>query len=742
MVTLQEFIETLFPDVPEDERICLAQLVPTSDGKGSWIHYPATARRIEYLRHNPRPWYVCISSVAAPTDESDIRRRVVDCRYTYMMLLDDVGTKAKVPPVAPSYIMETSPGNFQYGYFLEPTNDFDLYDRTFDAIYEAGYTDGGAEGVHRVGRVPGSINIKPGRDSFAARVVDWHPERAWTLESLAAAMGVKVAPAKPKPQRAVGKLPEGSMLEQLEALGIVKESKGEGKHDLSCPWAHEHTDGNDGGACYWEPDEKFPSGTFNCFHEHCQRPYKRTIRDLKAWVAGRQQQRAEQRAEDARIGGGVVADLMPEQFTLEQVMDRFIWVANGDQVFDRDYPQRPVARFTFLGKLASCVMEVSAGMGKNGQAKTREVAVTDQWWKSPARPSADALTFVAGGDLTVATPQGVCVNTWSGWSWPDVEPGDPADFVKQVEWLFEDRAPLFLDWLAHAVQKPGELPHLAWIHISGRQGTGRGWLTSIIARVFAGYCAHGVNLPKLLESQFNSELSRKVIATVDEIREGGTDQWRHAEALKTLITEDTRTINAKHQAPVYEQNACRWLLCSNHLSAVPLHDGDRRFEVVINQKPPRPLAVYKALYAKRSDPAFIRGVAEFLLTRDISNFDAGVGATDSLHKRQLVGASEGPWVAEMRDLFRNHPYRFITGEALAATCEVVIDNKNGRSWNFALQEAGWVKIRPLRYKLGGKLKTVYRRMDDTDMDDDPDVNFVAQHLPTTEGGKVTPMTLV
>lgn len=42
-----------------------------------------------------------------------------------------------------------------------------------------------------------------------------------------------------------------------------------GKHDMTCPWAHEHTGGVDSGTAYFAPDETHPFGGFKCQHGHC-----------------------------------------------------------------------------------------------------------------------------------------------------------------------------------------------------------------------------------------------------------------------------------------------------------------------------------------------------------------------------------------------------------------------------------------------------------------------------------------
>ena len=58
-----------------------------------------------------------------------------------------------------------------------------------------GYTDPGATNAVRNCRLPGSVNQKPGRAAFAARLVAFNPEREFTLPELCAAFGVVPARA-------------------------------------------------------------------------------------------------------------------------------------------------------------------------------------------------------------------------------------------------------------------------------------------------------------------------------------------------------------------------------------------------------------------------------------------------------------------------------------------------------------------------------------------------------------------
>ena len=67
----------------------------------------------------------------------------------------------------------------------------------------------------------------------------------------------------------------------LKNKDLYKIAKGQGKHEIICPWIEQHTDGADGGTAYFEPDETYPLGGFHCFHEHCA---NRHIQDLLGWL--------------------------------------------------------------------------------------------------------------------------------------------------------------------------------------------------------------------------------------------------------------------------------------------------------------------------------------------------------------------------------------------------------------------------------------------------------------------------
>ena len=70
---------------------------------------------------------------------------------------------------------------------------------------------------------------------------------------------------------------ENPVVAALKAQGLYKTPLGSGKHDVTCPWVHEHTDELDTGAAYFEPDELYPVGGFCCQHSHRDKYHIRAL---------------------------------------------------------------------------------------------------------------------------------------------------------------------------------------------------------------------------------------------------------------------------------------------------------------------------------------------------------------------------------------------------------------------------------------------------------------------------------
>lgn len=184
---------------------------------------------------------------------------------------------------------------------------------------------------------------------------------------------------------------------------------------------------------------------------------------------------------------------------------------------------------------------------------------------------------------------------------------------------------------------------------------GRNWLAGVLTRVLAGYVAAGVSLGPLLDGKFNGRLSGKLLATVDETREGLSDnRYARAEAFKRLITEEFRHIDHKYGLQLVEYNCCRWLLFSNHTDALPLDKMDRRTEVIENPDWTQPESYYAALYPLLHDQAFVASVWQWLSLLDLSTFNPGAHATVGDAKRAAIAAVTSEVDRAIEELQREH----------------------------------------------------------------------------------------
>lgn len=406
--------------------------------------------------------------------------------------------------------------------------------------------------------------------------------------------------------------------------------------------------------------------------------------------------RREQIEEAMRIGEGSDEIRLAGTITLDEMLPRFVFIQDGQQVVDLQQPQHVAAlgdwKATF--KASTTTLEVKGQFNFDGTPKTKTYETAALWEKNPKRQIAHAVTFKAGGRRVTADPKGrEALNTWSPVD-RSVPPGDPSLFLEHVGYLFGADAPRFLDWLAHIEQRPGELPHHGWVHISDTHGTGRNWLAGVVARLWPGYGAINFDLSGMLRTGFNDRLSSKLIAVVDEIREGGNDaKWDNAETMKRIVTEEYRTINPKFGRIREEFNACRWLIFSNHISALTLDEHDRRFNVVHNEAPPRAPDYYARLYAVLKEPAFIAGVAHFLRTRDLSSFNPGAHAAMNAAKEAVVAASRSEADETLVELVKHWPADVIHTSTLGELITGQLGGKVTRGHMHALERRG---IKPYR----------------------------------------------
>lgn len=400
--------------------------------------------------------------------------------------------------------------------------------------------------------------------------------------------------------------------------------------------------------------------------------------------------RRQQKEENARIQDDTF-DTCPPVMSVDDMLDDCVWIASGSQVGRLSAPKTVLAFGEFCDLTACNTTEVG---DPDSKAKPRKVPNAVLWKQSAIRKTVHARTFHAGAGEICRDPDGeLAINSWRPIerrkASKDVQP-----FLEHVAYLVNDATEreVFLDWLAHIEQCPGVLPHYGWLHIAENTGTGRNWLASVLARVWRGYVAPNVDLPALLESQFNGPLAGRVLAMVDEVQEGGGENpFRHANRLKSLVNAEERFINPKFGRQYREHNACRWLVFSNHDNALPLNDSDRRWRVVRHNAAPRSPETYTKLYALLGDAEFINAVGVYLRDRDISTFNPGERPPMNEAKRAALNASKSMTQQGAEQLAERWPAEVITNGDAAEVLGDGQDKGFTPAMRRALTEAGAIQ---------------------------------------------------
>lgn len=302
-VTNEEFLEGIFGNIEGDQRplLCAFTGHPGKGSSGKWVASPWLPGKTSFdaMANN----YFTLATFK-PDSEGKYRRQKKTYAAQYALMLDDIGTKVKVKelrlPLPPSWIIETSPGNFQAGYILRELKvDGAVVECLMKTIISVGLCDPGADGpLARCARLPVGVNGKHD-PPFKCRLIEWRPKRRYTIQEIVDGLeldfsstltlgkrhGIGTLNSPPPPgvddRIYIPRSLEHPVITRLKEKNLYLQPLGNGKHEIICPWQHEHTDGVGGGTAYFEPTEEFQTGGFVCLHAHCK---KRRMRDLREYL--------------------------------------------------------------------------------------------------------------------------------------------------------------------------------------------------------------------------------------------------------------------------------------------------------------------------------------------------------------------------------------------------------------------------------------------------------------------------
>ena len=176
-----------------------------------------------------------------------------------------------------------------------------------------------------------------------------------------------------------------------------------------------------------------------------------------------------------------------------------------------------------------------------------------------------------------------------------------------------------LNWMAHRVQRPGDLPRSALVFI-GEQGTGKNMLWDAFGTILGqDYYLLTDNFEKVM-GRFNMN-HNKLLVVLDEVR--GRDGFEYSESIKALITTPTLAWEEKGINPVIISNCAGMVFFSNGANGTPvkIEYGDRRMSAYqCSSKHKGDCDYFTKLFEFFQNTSTLRTIYDHLMQRDISRW--------------------------------------------------------------------------------------------------------------------------
>ena len=717
------FVEYITNLAPDGETALVVRQKPQLDGNGQMQAHADGTIKCTWPAYLPTvktktDWAIYGNTGSFILDrfaDGKVSASAANCEYVLVMMLDDIGTKSKEPPLAPTWIMETSEGSFQWGYAFKEQPTKGDFTAAIKAIAKAGYTDPGATNAVRNFRLPGSINLKPGKNNFASVLREFHPEREYNLEEICTALDVIPDPADTAQNVAIRLADTGkdSVVTWLNEQGLIMSAaNGEGWMGIVCPNNAEHTDGNIEGR--YKPLDR----SYCCLHGHCVDFSSQMFLD---WVAdnngptvshGLRDELLAEKMKDTLskitpndIYRDTAAELIAEVERKElgriekaEWYSRFAYIQDDESYFDMQ-DRREVSRQTFnaLFRHTACKsihtgrkVEASICFDENRQANGAKALV--------------GVTYAAGEDVIVSRDGDLYGNRWRD-ARPQLEnpSADISMWLKHCQELVPEPDELehIFDVMAFKVQHPEIKINHAILH-AGDQGSGKDtfWAPFIWAVCGNHSKNRGIMDNNSVNSQWGYQLESEVLI-INELKEPDAATRRQlANQLKPIIAAppEMLPINRKGLHPYMMANRLFVLAFSNDPVPISLDSQDRRWFCVWSAAPRMDSNKAKKMWDWYRAGGFA-AIADVLKKRDVSRFNPSAPPMWTEFKANLVEHGMSMAESYLVEMLKNRVGEFNRG-VIGSPFHSLCDRLAGAAPSgvkvpqaallHALKEAGWI----------------------------------------------------
>jgi hypothetical protein len=648
--------------------------------------------------------------------DGKVSASAANCEYVLVMMLDDIGTKSKEPPLEPTWIMETSEGSYQWGYAFKEQPTKGDFTAAIKAIAKAGYTDPGATNAVRNFRLPGSVNLKPGRNNFVSTLVEFHPEREYNLEDICTALDVVPDPADTATNVAIRLADTGkdSVVTWLNEQGLIMSAaNGEGWMSIVCPNNAEHTDGNIEGR--YKPLDR----SYCCLHGHCVDFSSQMFLD---WVADNGGPTVDHGLRDELLAEKMnmaLSKLTPNEVYRDTAAEliaeverkelgriekadwykRFAYIQDDESYFDMQ-DRREVSRQTFnaLFRHIPCKsihtgrkVEASICFDENRQANGAKALV--------------GVTYAAGEDVIVSRDGDLFGNRWRD-ARPELSHANNGGidmWMNHCRELVPEQAELdhIFDVMAFKVQHPKIKVNHAILH-AGDEGSGKDtfWAPFIWAICGDHLKNRGIMDNNSVTSQWGYQLESEVLI-INELKEPDAATRRQlANQLKPIIAAppEMLPINRKGLHPYMMANRLFVLAFSNDPVPISLASQDRRWFCVWSTAPRMNSDQAKKIWDWYRSGGFAC-IAKWLVARDVSKFNPSAPPVMTEFKQNLIEHGMSMAESYLVDMLRERKGEFAKG-VIGSPFHSLCDRLAGLAPSgvkvpqaallHALKEAGWI----------------------------------------------------
>jgi hypothetical protein len=718
------FLEYITNLAPEGETALVVRQKPQLDGNGLMQSHADGTIKCTWPAFLPtaklkKDWAIYGNTGSFILDrfaDGKVSASAANCEYVLVMMLDDIGTKSKEPPLAPTWIMETSEGSYQWGYAFSDQPSKGDFTAAIKAIAKAGYTDPGATNAVRNFRLPGSVNLKPGRGNFASVLVEFHPEREYTLAEICTALDVVPDPTDTAQNNPIRLADTGkdSVMTWLNEQGLVLSApNGEGWMGVVCPNNGEHTDGNIEGR--YKPLDR----SYCCLHGHCVDFSSQMFLD---WVADNGGPEVDHGLRDELIAekmSAALSKLTPNEIYRDTAAEliaeverkelgriekadwyqRFAYIQDDESYFDMQ-DRREVSRQTFnaLFRHIPCKsihtgrkVEASICFDENRQAMGAKALV--------------GVTYAAGEDVIVTRDGDLFGNRWR-----DARPelsgakNESIDmWLRHCQELVPEQAELdhIFDVMAFKVQNPKIKVNHAILH-AGDEGSGKDtfWAPFIWAVCGDHLKNRGIMDNNSVNSQWGYQLESEILI-INELKEPDAATRRQlANQLKPIIAAppEMLPINRKGLHPYMMANRVFVLAFSNDPVPISLASQDRRWFCVWSTAPRMEPSKAKKIWDWYRSGGFAC-IGKWLMDRDVSKFNPSAPPMWTEFKANLVEHGMSMAESYLVDMLRERKGDFAKG-VIGSPFHSLCDRLAGQAPSgvkvpqaallHALKEAGWV----------------------------------------------------